>query len=225
MVTPLRSAVGLGLSGALALLAACSDPATAPQGRVMTPAVAQADAQAALPATLPSGERLLGQSSIEPAYGDVVGNLIFLSTPIKSPFPTHTNSHAVAPLYLVEYPPGSTVGTMNCMGVPGNCPDHDREVATAATGIMPLVYGTDPAAVPGHDHLVAPPASGGDFNVAWEVVEILFTNKAAGNTRLTTEEAVDNAIKRGDAIEVDLGFAFHCSVVAAAAYFRGTPIG
>jgi hypothetical protein len=208
---------------AFALLAACApDSATAPpQARsAANPSFAQATSSA-----LPSGERLLGQSSIEPAYEDVSGRLIFLSTPIRSPFPTHTSEHAVAPLYLVEYPPGSTVGTMNCMGVPGNCPDHDIEVATAATTIMPLVYGTDPAAVPGHDHLVSGPASHGDFNVAWEVVEILFTNKAAGNTELTTEEAVDDAIKRGDAIEVDLGFAFHCSVVAAAAYFRGTPIG
>jgi hypothetical protein len=124
----------------------------------------------------------------------------------------------------MEYPPGSNVGTMNCMGVPGNCPDHDIEVATAATQIMPSVYGTDPTAVLGHDHLVSGPSSGGDFNIAWEVVEILFTSKAAV-TRLTTEEAVDAAIARGDAIEADLGFAFHCSVVPAAAYLRGTPVG
>jgi hypothetical protein len=88
---------------------------------------------------------------------------------------------------------------------------------------MPSVYGTDPAAVPGHDHLVATPASGGDFNVAWEVIEVLFTNKAAANTHLTTEAAIDAAVARGDAIEVDLGFAFHCSVVSAAAYEKGTP--
>jgi hypothetical protein len=56
-------------------------------------------------------------------------------------------------------------------------------------------------------------------------VEVLFTNKAAANTRLTTEEAIDKAVARGDAIEVDLGFAFHCSVVSVAAYLRGTPVG
>jgi hypothetical protein len=224
MVTSLRSALSLSSVAAISLLAGCAaDPATAPQARTVIPALA--NAQSALTAALPSGERLLGQSSIEPAYNDVLGTLIFLSTPIKSPFPTHTSSRAVASLYLVEYPPGSTVGTMNCMGVPGNCPDHDIEVATAATSIMPAVYGTDPTKVPGHDHLVAPPASGGDFNVAWEVVEVLFTNKAAGNTPLHTEEAIEAAEKRGDAIEVDLGFAFHCSVVSPAPYFKGTPIG
>lgn len=227
MVIPLRSALGLSSIAAMAVLAACGpDPATAPQAsRTVTLARPQGDAQSALPASLPSGERLLGQSLIEPAYGDVIGNLVYLATPTKSPFPTHTNGHAVAPLYLVEYPPGSTVGIMNCMGVPGNCPDHDGEVAGAATSIMPSVYGTNPAALPGHDHLVAPPASGGDFNVAWEVVEVLFTNKPAGNIRLTTEAAIDAAVARGDAIEVDLGFAFHCSVVSVAAYLRGTPVG
>lgn len=223
MVIPLRSARGLGSAAILALLAACApDSATAPKvSRATSPTFAQIAASG-----LPSGERILGQVAIEPAYEDVSGSLIFLATPIKSPFPTHTNSHAVAPLYLVEYPPGTTVGTtMNCMGVPGNCPDHDLDVATVATTMKPAVYGTNPAAVPGHNHLVAGPGSGGDFNVAWNVVEILFTNKAAANTLLTTEKAVEDAIDRGDAIEVDLGFAFHCSVVSSAAYYRGTPLG
>lgn len=223
MVVPLRSAFGLSSLAAVALLAAACAPDGATAPRQAAPSFAKVTA---LPDPLPTGERLLGQSLIEPAYNDVTGtSLVYLLTPIKSPFPTHTSTHAVAPLYLVEYPPGSTVGTMNCMGVPGNCPDHDLDVATAATTIMPSVYGTDPTAVPGHDHLVAPPASGGDFNVAWEVIEVLFTNTAAANTRLTTEAAIDAAEANGDAIEVDLGFAFHCSVVPARVYFNGTPIG
>jgi hypothetical protein len=226
MVSTWRSALAVSSLAALALLAACApDAATAPQlTRTPTPEAARANAQTAVAAALPTGEHMLGNSLIEPAWEDVSGTIIYLLTPLGSPFPTHTSSHAVAPLYLVEYPPGSNVGTMNCMGVPGNCPDHDIEVATAATQIMPSVYGTDPTAVPGHDHLVAGPSSGGDFNVAWEVIEVLFTSKAAV-TRLTTEEAVDAAIARGDAIEADLGFAFHCSVVPAAPYLRGTPVG
>jgi hypothetical protein len=219
MVVSLRFALGVGSVAAVALFTACTpDAATAPRAPAFDRAVV-------LPTSLPSGERLLGQSLIEPAYNDVSGTLTYLLTPIKSPFPTHTSSHAVAPLYLVEYPPGTTVGTMNCMGVPGNCPDHDLDVAAAATSIMPSVYGTDPTAVPGHDHLVATPGSGGDFNVAWEVIEVLFTNTAAANTRLTTEAAIDAAVARGDAIEVDLGFAFHCSVVPARVYYNGTPVG
>jgi hypothetical protein len=223
MVYPLSSALAVSSAGALLLLAACgSDPTGVPAARQSIAPVSGA-ALSVAPTTLPSGERQLGQSSIEPAYDDVTGNLVYLLTPLHAPFPTHTSDHAVAPLYLVEYPPGSTVGTLNCMGVPGNCPDHDGQVAGAATTIMPSVYGTNPTAVPGHDHLVAPPASGGDFNIAWEVIEVLFTNKAAGNTHLTTLAQIDAAVLKGDAIKVDLGFAFHCSVVPSTVYWRGTP--
>ena len=207
---------------AVGFLYACSVDTITPVGRHIASASRSAVASSSASA-LPSGERIVGQNSIEPAYNDVTGQLTYLLTPGHGPFPTHTNTNAVAPRYLVEYPPGTTVGTLNCMGVPGNCPDHDAEVAGAATSIMPKVYGTDPTLVPGHDHLVATPASGGDFNVAWEVIEVLFTNKAAGNTHLTTEAQIDAAVARGDAIEVDLGFAFHCSVVSAATYAQGTP--
>jgi hypothetical protein len=206
---------------AVGWFAACSLDTITPNSRHVSGVARSTSPAAADP--LPSGERQVGQNSIEPAYDDVTGSFVYLLTPGHGPFPTHTSSHAVAPLYLVEYPPGTTVGTLNCMGVPGNCPDHDAEVAGAATSIMPSVYGTDPTLVPGHDHLVAPPAGGGDFNVAWEVIEVLFTKKAAANTHLTTEAAIDAAVARGDAIEVDLGFAFHCSVVSAAAYNNGTP--
>lgn len=222
MTSRLRSPLAVAAGLALTLLAACGgEPATSSAPRAPRGAALAGDA--AVSGALPSGERLLGQASIEPAYDDVSGNLTYLLTPIRSPFPTHTSQKAVAPLYLVEYPPGSTVGTLNCMGVPGNCPDHDGEVAGAATSIMPGVYGTDPSLVPGHDHLVAVPASGGDFNIAWEVNEVLFTSKAAGNTHLTTKAAIDSAVASGGAIVVDLGFAFHCSVVSSAAYWRGTP--
>ncbi len=171
---------------------------------------------------IPTGETQLGQSLIEPAYNDITGSIIYLLTPTKSPFPTGTSTHAVAPLWLVEYPTGSTVGTLNCQGVPGNCPDHDGAVSGAAVGIMPSVYG---GGTIGHDHLVAPPGHEGDFNIAWEVIEVLFTSKAAANTHLTTLAAVNNAIATHNAIAVDLGFAFHCSVVSAAAYNAGTPVG
>src|SRR5690242_5862042 len=148
-------------------------------------------------ASTPSGERLTGQVSVEPAYDDTTGKTVYLATPIRSPFPTHTSMHATAPLYIVEYPPSYPGFTLDCMGVPGNCPDHDSIVAAVATGIRPQVYGTDPSAVPGHDHLVAVPASGGDFNVAWEVHEVLFTNAGAANDHLTTDSAIDSAVASG----------------------------
>lgn len=175
----------------------------------------------------PSGERIVGQSAIEPAYNDVTGNLVYLLTPTKSPFPTHTNAHSVAPLYLVEYPPSSTVPShvnLNCMGVPGNCPDHDGLVAGFATTMRSSVYGTDPAAVPGHDHLVGVASSHEDFNVAWEVIEVLFNNTDAANSHLTTLSAIKDAETRGDASEFDLGFAFHCSIVSVATYNHGKPV-
>lgn len=179
--------------------------------------------------TEPSGERLRGQSAVEPAYDYSTGQLVYLQTPIHLPAPpasTHANPRAVAPLYLVEYPPSSTVPqshNLNCMGVPGNCPDHDGVVAGIATQVMPGVYGSNPAAVPGHDHLVGIANTGGDFNVAWEVWEVLFTNSAAANQHITTLTQLNNALNSKNAITFDLGFNFHCSSVSAAAYYNGTP--
>jgi hypothetical protein len=224
MPIPFRRTSSVIAAVALPLLMACgADPTTPTTSHRLTAAFPAAHTEAST--SLPSGEHDVGQSSIEPAYDDVTGTLTFLLTPLNSPFPTHTSTHAEAPLYIVEYPPGNTVGTLNCMGVPGNCPDHDGIVAGVATQIMPSVYGTNAAAVPGHDHLVATPASGGDFNVAWHVYEVLFTSKTAANTHLTTKSALDAAVAAGKAIIVDLGFAFHCSVVPSTVYWNGTPVG
>ena len=88
---------------------------------------------------------------------------------------------------------------------------------------MPAVYGNDPTLLPGHDHVADPPG-GADWNVAWEVIEVLFTNAAAANTHLTTDQEIADAVKAGDAIEIDLGFAFNCSSVPAQLYWKGTPV-
>ena len=174
----------------------------------------------------PSGERNHGNISVESAYDYSTGQMVFLSTPVQLPIPTHTNQRAVAPLYLVLYPAGSAVlasHNLNCMGVPGNCPDHDGAVAGAATAIMPNVYGTNPAAVPGHDHLVGLAQTGGDFNVAWEVILVLFTNSAAADTHVTTMSQLNWELSTHNAITVDAGFNFHCSVTSAASYWNGNP--
>ena len=201
-------------------LAACApDSPAAPPSQ---PALAFSTASPTS-AALPSGERIVGKVAIEPAYNADNGEIVYLLTPEKATFPSKANAHARSPLYLVEYPVGSTVGTLNCQGVPGNCPDHDLAVASVATSAMPSVYGTDPTLLPGHDHIVDPPGAP-DFNVAWEVIEVLFTNAAAANTHLTTDAEIAAAVARGDAIEIDLGFAFNCSVVPASLYWKGTPI-
>lgn len=178
----------------------------------------------ALATDLPSGERYHGQTRVEPAYDDSNGNLVYLLTPDKAPFPANQiNPRAVAPLFLVVYPTG-TSGTFNCMGVPGNCPDHDGGIAAAATGHEPGVYGTDPTAVPGHDHLVGVASTHGDFNVAWHVWVELFTSEAAV-THITTLAGLNAAKDAGDVIEVDSGITFLCSVVSRSAYMAGTPAG
>ena len=156
---------------------------------------------------------------------------MYLLTPVGAPFPAKANGNARSPLYLVEYPSGSTAaagGHFNCEGVDGNCPDHDLTIAGVAVQAMPTVYGTDPYLLPGHDHIGDPPGKP-DFNVAWEVVEVLFTEKGvaggASNTRLTTDAAIDAAVKAEDAVAIDLGIAFNCSVVPASLYWRASPIG
>lgn len=177
--------------------------------------------------TLPSGERALGNATIEPAYDDSEAGIVYLLTPNRlAPLnPTQpingVNAHAAAPLFLVVYPPGTT-GTFNCMGVPGNCPDHDPTIAGVATGVMPGVYGTDASAVPGHDHLVGMPRTG-DFNVAWHVYVELFTSRSAVR-HITTLTQLRDAWSSGDLAELDTGITFACSVVSAQAYAHGSPV-
>ncbi len=187
----------------------------------------------ALAGSLPSGERVVGHASIEPAYDDSTGNLVYLLTPdrlapLGSNNPINTvNPQSVAPLYLVVYPAG-TEGTFNCMGVPGNCPDHDGVIAGVATGVEPDTYGSDPSAVPGHDHLVGVASTGGDFNVPWRVYIELFTSKAAV-THITTLAQLQAAWASGAILQtssgkgIDTGITFVCAVVSQAAYLAGTP--
>jgi len=181
-------------------------------------------------ASLPSGEVTIGQTVIEPAYDDVSSTLVYLSTPMHAV--VHPNfAHNVAPIYLPVYPVGSGVGTLNCQDTTAatteNCPDHGPEVAGAAMGISAAggfgsVYANG---VLGHDHLVGIASTGGDFNILWEPVLVLFTNADLANTdHVTTVAEVNRLVANGDAIEFPLQAAtFHCSAVSAAAYAQGTP--
>ncbi len=193
---------------------------------VIGAAIAAAMPAAASAGTLPSGERMHGNVAIEPAYDDGTGGIVYLLTPDRlAPLnPTQpinqVDQHAVAPLFLVVYPPG-TPGTFNCMGVPGNCPDHDAAIAGVATSVMPSVYGADPGAVPGHDHLVGMPRTG-DFNVAWHVYVELFTSSDAVS-HVTTLSALEAGWKSGAIVGLDTGITFACAVVSSASYEAGTP--
>lgn len=189
-------------------------------------AVAAVMPVAASASALPSGERVVGNASIEPAYNDANGSITYLLTPNRLAPLSPTNplialpNSAVAPLYLIVYPPG-TPGVFNCMGVPGNCPDHGGVIAGVATSVRPNVYGTDPSAVPGHDHLVGLPHTG-DFNVAWHVYVELFNSNAAVR-HITTLSQLVAAKGAGDVAELDSGITFGCSVVSEQTYLAGTP--
>ncbi len=178
--------------------------------------------------TVQSGERTLGQSTIEPAYNDADGSAIYLLTPDKAP--VHGNLHNTAPLYVIMYPSwaAATIGTVNCAHQPAdNCPDHGPLLAGLAEGAEPSVYGDG---VWGHDHMLAAPGSGGDFNFAWLPIAVLFTTPSAV-THITTlaelraVEATQTVPGTPDAIEIPLPPAtFNCAVVSGATYNHGTPV-
>jgi hypothetical protein len=181
------------------------------------------DAQAS---TLPSGERQHGNVTVEPAYNDADGSIVYLSTPNQlAPLgPTNViqnvNPQSVAPLYLIVYP--VAIATFNCMGVPGNCPDHDGAIAELAVSQQPDVYGTNHLLVPGHDHLVGSHGTG-DFNAPWHVYVELFTSRAAV-THITTLSELALAKASGALQEVDTGIVFLCPIVSESAYLAGTPV-
>jgi hypothetical protein len=158
-----------------------------------------------------SGQRAFGQVTVEPAVDDATGNEIFLLTPNKVPIPSHAAPRAQAPLYLVLYPTASTIdaNTLNCQ--PVNC-DHVQTFA------YPLK---------GHDHLVGVPHTG-DFNVAWYVVLIAFTEQGfadgAINNRILTLDQLNAALTAGDVIPIGPVTSFNCSITSATTYLKGTPL-
>lgn len=199
------------------VLWSCRDAPT--EYQVEMPAGAVATASAA--GSIPSGERLAGQSVLEPVYNDERAGVIgFVSTPVHAPL--KANPRAWSPFFVPVYPVASTVGPLLCQHTPTeNCPDHGPGIAGAAAAIMPSVYG---GGVAGHDHLMDFPG-GADFDIAWEPILILFTSTAAANEHLFTDAQIEAAVERGDAIKVPVPQeAFHCEAVSAAVWARGTPL-
>jgi len=174
-------------------------------------------------AQVPSGERLLGHTAIEPAYDDRTGHLIYLMTPSGARSAAHANPQAISPLYLIVYPNSAAdaVGVMNCAHAGGdNCPDHGPGIAALAQSTVPAVYGNG---VWGHDHIVD--GRGGDeFNVDWGVVVVLFTNAPAARAHITTETQLDAAIDAGTVLTIETSITLHANVVSGATYARGTPV-
>lgn len=158
-----------------------------------------------------SGQRAFAQVSVEPAVNLADGSEIFLLTPNKAPLPSKAADVATAPLYLPLYPASSTIpaDSLNCQ--PTNC-DHVQ------TFLYPLK---------GHDHLVGV-APTGDFNVAWDVVLVVFTPQGfadgAINTRILTETQLDAAVVAGDVVEVGPVLTFNCSITSVTTYLKGTAL-
>lgn len=176
----------------------------------------------------PSGEVQLGQSILEPAYNDANGSLIYILTPIHAPLKLKPTT-PLAPLYVIVYPNSvsGAIGTVNCSHQPvDNCPDHGPAIAGLAEAMQPSVYQT--SGVWGHDHILAappaPPPSGGDFNVIWEPIAVLFTD----DTHITHIKTLSALMAAKDAGYVQfvplLAASFYCAVVAASPYNRGTPV-
>lgn len=172
--------------------------------------------------TSPSGETKLGQSLIEPAYDSTTGETDYVLTPTNpNTTQVHSNPASWAPFWVIMYPAGWGV-TVQCAHLPkDNCPDHGFAVAGAAAAIEPAVYGSG---VLGHDHMMAPPASGGDFNIAWHVFLALLTPAAPAGLHITTLAGLRTAEANGWAFDVPTPIVFHCSVVPGVTYSRGTPV-
>jgi len=186
---------------------------------------------------VPTGEVQVGQSILEPAYNDSDGSLVYFATPIHVPVTVKPNT-PLAPLYLPVYPntAAGVIGTVSCQHQPvDNCADHGPAVAGIAEMMQPGVY--PPCPVPptplcgvwGHDHILAghpaPPPTGGDFNVIWEPIVVLFTD-TTHITHITTLSELQDAENAGYVQLVPLGRAasFHCNLVSAAVYDNGTPL-
>src|SRR5215831_6677928 len=199
----LAVAVLIGVLGLVIVTAATSAGPT-PSGQRMYGSASFTLANSADPT---SGSFSGGGGTIEPAYDDATGSLVYLQTPNGPPIhlpkkidPSTGLPVNVAPIYLPMYPAGSGIDptTLNCAHVPAdNCPDHGPLLAAVANSIMPSVYG---GGVVGHDHLVGIASTGGDFNILWEPVLVLFTNPDAATTHITTLQQINADVTSGDAI-------------------------
>jgi hypothetical protein len=176
-----------------------------------------------------------GGGTIEPAYDDATGTLVYLQTPNKAQVhpaqkidPATGMPINVAPLYLVVYPKGSMDPmSLNCAHIPqDNCADHGNLVAGGAEqfaqGVGSTVY-SDAGGVAGHDHLVGIASTGGDYNMIWEPVLVVFNNAAAVH-HITTLSDLNDSLANNDVSELPLPqLDFNCAGVSAGSYNRGTP--
>lgn len=190
------------------------------EASTITPPDVEASASQA-PLSNPTGERILGRTALIPIFDWNTGGLIYGSTPMgPALWPAHANPTAQSQFYLVVYPIGTAVQTIQCYDAPSEtCPDHGPVIAGGAMQLVPSVYG---GGVLGHDHLSPPHGHG--FHVTEYPVLVLFTSAGAANQRLTTRAAVQAAAGRGEVVLVPFpDFSFVNAIVNQNLYVRGRP--
>jgi hypothetical protein len=189
-----------------------------------------------------SGHFVGGGGAIEPSFDDTTGTLVYIQTPNNTqsaknlpnkmvPFDNLGFSLPVnvAPIFLPVYPVGSGIdpATLNCDhvvpmsggGTGDNCIDHGNAVAGVASGFPAYANG-----VLGHDHLLGVAKTGGDFNVLWEPVLVLFNSVDPNQVRITTLAQIQSAVTAGTVTLIPVPpLTFHCSIVSSAAYDKATP--
>jgi hypothetical protein len=185
-----------------------------------------------------SGQTLTHNGFVQVALDGETGKTVFIFTPNKAPMPTHTNGIAQAPIYLVVYPMDSAIPAdhldctvYNCKGLNvlpfGNADYGDLGPSNPACGTFN--GGNDCSEVKGHDHIVGTPFTGGDFNVAWKKVLVVFTHagfqSGAINTRITSVQQLDGLIADGYVRTIDVpASSFNCSLVPETIYNLGNPV-
>lgn len=190
----------------------------------------------------PTGQRTHAQNTLEPVFNaENFGEIGYISTPNGTKQPVPSNPKSWSPIYVVEYPGTSTINTggsgasgpLNCQHKPSeNCPTHGNDIAGLAQNCPAAIPGCSQAVRNvytaaggplGHDHVMDFPG-GADWNVAWEPVVVLFTNAAAANTRLLTDQQIEAAVDAGNAIEIpNPAKTFHCQKVSDSVWALTSP--
>jgi hypothetical protein len=188
-----------------------------------------------------TGQTAFGQSTVEAAFDDITGNVVFLLTPNGAPLPSKAPPAAQDTLYLPAYPTASTIPASDLDCQPTNCnhlnvlpfanstyDSNAADLAGTSKACTDYNAGNPCAVYKGHDHLVGVPSTGGQFNVAWHVSLVLFTpqgfSDGAINTRITTLSQITGLVANGDAVVAPTPIVFNCQIVSQTVYDRGAPL-
>ena len=184
-----------------------------------------------------SGQVSAPQGDVEPAIDYKTGNIVFLMSPENAPLPTHANSGAQAPLYMVFYPTTSNIPASHLVCQPDNCahfnvlpfPDPNYGALGGGETACADFNGGNPCSlVKGHDHLIGVPQTGGDSTTIWDLHLIVFTEKAFTdgviNTRITLLSQIQALLAGGYIADLPTGVSFSSSIVPLTTYEKGTPV-